>query len=330
MISVIIPMYNEEKFIFNCLDSVVHQIGEKDEIIIVDDGSTDKSKNIVKDFIENNREKNIIYTYQENAGLGSACNTGLKLSKNEYVQFLDADDELSFKLLDKTKKILNESNVDIVIYDFLIQTVDGEIQKEHMELRNGRFSDHKSKSRLLNLPPSAKNKIFKKDIFLKNNIYFPESVWFEDLNTTLKLYLKSEDFYYLSNSYYKYIHRDNSIIHNPNLERNREILPVLKDVLDYYITENAFLLYEEELFELVVRHTLLHAPVRIIKNSNKYDSNLKKILEDIVLGYEKLEKEYFTRKSKKSLKGFTFKEKSLINLFKKRRFKIIYKILKGR
>ena len=89
-ISVVMPVYNAENTIAECIKSVLRSLQDSDELIIVDDGSADNTANICKDYAYSNN--NIIYIYQSNKGTFSARLTGLKYSKGEYISFIDADD----------------------------------------------------------------------------------------------------------------------------------------------------------------------------------------------------------------------------------------------
>ncbi|WP_438319864.1 glycosyltransferase family 2 protein [Edwardsiella tarda] len=107
-ISVVIPMYNKEGFILNCLNSVLNQSCAIDEVIIIDDGSTDNSYNVLIDFIKNNTQFKITIKRQDNAGVSAARNEGIKLSSYEYIAFLDADDEWEYTYIELMKKIIKK------------------------------------------------------------------------------------------------------------------------------------------------------------------------------------------------------------------------------
>lgn len=111
MISVIIPTYNRDQLIRNAVQSVINQTYTNWELIIVDDGSTDKTREVVSEYIE--KDPRIRYFYKENGGQGSARNLGIRESKGDYIAFLDSDDEWEKTKLEKQIKILeNNSNVD--------------------------------------------------------------------------------------------------------------------------------------------------------------------------------------------------------------------------
>ena len=110
-ISIIVPIYNAEKSIVNCIESVLAQTYEKWELLLVDDGSRDLSRQICEQYISNR----IKYFHQENKGVSAARNYGLNNATGDYVIFLDADDELEPNMLEKLLGAISESNADLVI-----------------------------------------------------------------------------------------------------------------------------------------------------------------------------------------------------------------------
>ena len=92
LVSVIIPVYNLENYIGNCLNSIVNQIYNELEILCVDDGSSDRSAEIIRSFCD--KDGRVKYFYQENAGVSAARNSGLEKASGEYIMFLDGDDYL--------------------------------------------------------------------------------------------------------------------------------------------------------------------------------------------------------------------------------------------
>ncbi|WP_252234911.1 glycosyltransferase [Clostridium sp. CH2] len=115
MVSVIIVVYNGEKYIKQAIESVLNQTYKNIELIVVDDGSTDATRKIVEEY------KDVIYIYQENRGEGSARNLGIENSNGKYLAFLDADDLYEFDKIEKQRKILIEDNdIDIVYNDLKV------------------------------------------------------------------------------------------------------------------------------------------------------------------------------------------------------------------
>lgn len=195
LISIIVPCYNCKDVVSRCLDSLINQTYKNIEIIVVDDGSKDDSKKIIKSY----KNKNIYYYYKENGGLSSARNYGIKKANGEYLLFVDSDDYVSDNYVEKLYNSIIDNNSNIAICD--IKRV---------------YSDHESINRMNNniidscMYPAAWNKMYKKSLF--KNIEFPEGKWYEDLGTTPKLTMNNK--YSLVNEpLYYYVQNDKSIMH---------------------------------------------------------------------------------------------------------------------
>lgn len=116
-VSVIIPVFNVEKYISECLYSVINQTLQDIEIILIDDGSTDKSMEIIRDFAS--YDDRITILQQENQGAGAARNKGLEIARGEYLSFLDSDDFFELTMLEQTYNKAKETDVDIVVFNYL-------------------------------------------------------------------------------------------------------------------------------------------------------------------------------------------------------------------
>ena len=121
-LSVIVPVYNVEKYLSRCLTSLINQTLDNIEIIIVNDGSTDKSDEIIREYKKANN--NIIYVTKENGGLSSARNFGLIYATGEYIAFLDSDDYVDRNIYKKMYEKAKETNSDYVECDFIWQYED--------------------------------------------------------------------------------------------------------------------------------------------------------------------------------------------------------------
>jgi glycosyltransferase involved in cell wall biosynthesis len=197
IVSIIIPTYNYGKYIEETLDSIKSQTLIGWECIIIDDGSTDNTKQLVNQYIQN--DKRFLYHYKKNAGLSAARNSGIKLAKGKYIQFLDADDLIENQKLDKQINILESIPYPAVIfgeYQKFYETKDGKQFEEWSEiaqLKNGRQDQFRMKLIEKNrFPPCAP--VFPLEI--AKQIRFDEKLTsYEDWDYWLKL---SEliDFYY--------------------------------------------------------------------------------------------------------------------------------------
>ena len=125
-VSIIIPVYNTEKYLIKCLDSVKNQKMQDFEMIIINDGSIDNSETVVKQYIKDNSDINIKYFKKENGGLSSARNYGVANSCGEYIMFLDSDDYLDTDLLSNLEKYINEK-IDVIKFKAKTVNEDGSV-----------------------------------------------------------------------------------------------------------------------------------------------------------------------------------------------------------
>ena len=170
-VSIIVPIYNVEKYLRQCLDSIVNQTLKDIEIILVDDGSTDSCPSICDEYAS--KDKRIIVIHKQNQGLGAAYNTGLDIAKGEYIGFVESDDFIELNMYEELYKKAVETGVDVVIGGFYF--VNNEVKKPETSILNSvnkDIFDVYSCPQMLNTHSSVWSKIYKKDFLNKNNIKF--------------------------------------------------------------------------------------------------------------------------------------------------------------
>ena len=123
-ISIIVPIYNAEKYLNKCIDSIINQSKKELEIILINDGSTDNSENIIKKY----DDKRIKYFKNKNQGIGKTRNFGIKKATGKYIMFLDSDDYLDKDACKYLFNKIEKENLDIVVCDFY-KDIDGKIEK---------------------------------------------------------------------------------------------------------------------------------------------------------------------------------------------------------
>ncbi len=211
-LSIIIPMYNAEKYIEKCIKSILNQTLEEIEIIIVNDGSTDNSLKMVKKYEEN---KKIIIQNEQNGGSSKARNKGLSLARGKYIYFIDADDYLEEdeKILENLYNIIKKNKFDILIFDYFEDKVG---KKEYIDSTDRTEDLIVNKDFYLRDLMNEKyrgiswNKIIKKSLYTENNINFLENIFMkEDLDVTLKLVYYSSKIGKIKKAYYNYVMHDN-------------------------------------------------------------------------------------------------------------------------
>ena len=211
-INVIIPVYNTEKFLERCLNSVLNQTLRDIEIIVVNDGSTDNSLEIIKKIKET--DARIILINKENEGLTKTRNRGLEIASGKYTYNLDSDDYLEEDtMFEELYNKCENDNLDIVVFDYYNDF--GE-RKEYIKnidisdnslVNKGKYVESLLKS---GAGTSIWGKLIKKEIFIKNNIKFPENIFMgEDLLTSLKLLFFSKKIGKLNKAFYNYVQHEN-------------------------------------------------------------------------------------------------------------------------
>lgn len=211
-VSVIVPVYNAGNYIERCINSIINQTLKEIEIIIVNDGSTDKTMEILEKLLE--QDERISIVHKENGGVSSARNTGLAMAKGEYIYQLDGDDWIEKETLLNCYCLAKKDNLDIVIFDFLIDYDDGnQIIKNDLESLNYALNRNEY-LHLLFLGksfPGIWNKLFKNSLFNEIN-YNEELTLGEDMLVTIELVLKSDRIGKLNIPLIHYIQSPNSIV----------------------------------------------------------------------------------------------------------------------
>lgn len=319
-VSVIVPVFNVERYLKKCLDSIVNQTFSDYEVIMVNDGSTDSSCEIAMKYVESNPSKFKLIT-QKNAGLGAARNTGIENANGDFYLFLDSDDTITSNAINHLFNTATQYNADIVVFDYKLINEDGKELGINSGCKNvsGVTSLETNPSLLLN-HPSACNKFFKCTIFKDTSIRFPTKVWYEDLRTIPKLYIEAEVIVYSNIPLYNYLQRENSIMHSSDINRNAEIIEALDDVLNYYKINNLFDIYKEELEFLAVFHILLMGSVRV--NKLKYNHPLMGEFYNYIL------KEFPNYEENRYVKELTKKERFILSILSKKGYRLLNFFLK--
>lgn len=278
--SFIVPIYNVEQYIKKCVDSLLEQTYKDFEIVLVDDGSTDSSGLIADNYAEK-WPQFITVKHQINKGLGGARNTGIELSKGDYLVMVDSDDYVSEKLLEIVDRYLVQYNNDLLIFDYIVEEEDGSQRVQRLHNITS-YTPITPKQYLLETP-AAWNKIYRASLFKETGVRFPARIFYEDLATSPCFAIYAVNIGVIEEALYHYIQRGTSIMHTSNTQRMTEIIPAAQKVLEYYKQQGKFEEYYEELEYLTIRNVLCSAIQRILEV--KYDDSKIKLLEQFVRGY---------------------------------------------
>lgn len=226
LISVIVPIYNVEKYLSKSLDSIIAAKIDDMEILLINDGSTDSSDQIAKEYASNYPDL-IRYIYQTNHGLGNVRNVGLKESKGKYIASIDSDDTININFFKEALPYI-KNDIDMVIYDWQSITEKESFPTPALDTMIDVDSDYK-KLLYATIMPSACNKIVKKELY--SDIKFAEGKKFEDLSTNPIIILKSNKIKYINKSYYEYMIRPGSIMRTSAGKDMIDIIEMLNDRL---------------------------------------------------------------------------------------------------
>ena len=240
MLSIIIPIYNVEQYLEDCVNSILFQCSDKDEIILVDDGSPDACPQICDRLA--NEYSNIKTIHQKNGGLSAARNTGIRNASGDYLVFLDSDD----KVLPDAVKTINcaikkYSNPDIIAFPFISQRTDKDVCMGRMKYsgirEHGGIEYMLSHCNGAEIWPAWKH-IVKREFILENNLFFPEGRLHEDVFWSSLIWSTgSKNYYYFDKPWYLYNNSREGAITSKIKYRNfkdminnaEEMIPLVKN-----------------------------------------------------------------------------------------------------
>lgn len=307
LITVVVPVYNVEKYLDKCVKSIINQTYKNLEIILVDDGSTDKSGILCDEWEK--KDSRIISLHKENGGLSSARNFGLKSAKGKYVTFVDSDD-----WIDKdTYEIIKNNNADIYIYGINDNYDSGKEIKKVPKIK-GIFDSFEILIHIntfKNLDVSVCNKVFLKSLF--DDIEFPYQKKCEDCYIIYKIIDKATKIYVSDECHYHYFKRMNSITRSKNI--NYDYVYASKQQLEYF--ENKYPKYKYiaksnyAFCNLAIYNTSVIKNIPIIKNDEiNVERNIKKYSKNVIIN------RHIPTKKKIQILIFIFMRKSYNKIIK--------------
>ncbi len=233
LISVVVPCYNVEMFLAECVDSLTAQSYKNLEILLIDDGSKDRTGEIAKDYAS--RFDNIIYHHRENGGLSAARNTGIELSTGEYIAFIDSDDWVETDYFERLYEALSSGHADIAVCGYKKEEMSNEVVAFDRDMV---LSSHEAMKILGDIYPKenvllviACNKLFKKKLF--DNLRFPEGKIHEDEFSAHRIIGSADSVATIAKPLYHYRIRTGSITAQDKSQdiRHRDYLDAMIDRL---------------------------------------------------------------------------------------------------
>ena len=213
-LSIIVPIYNVEPYLAKCLDSLLSQTIGDFEILLVDDGSRDRSGEIAERYAAEHPET-LRCMHVENGGQGRARNLALPLAQGEYVGFIDSDDWIEPDMYEKLYLKALETGADVVYCDFLEHFSDG-----REKVLPAAYQEHP-----LSAAGSSCNKIFRRSLI--GDLRFPEGLWYEDFYFSAIMLVRAAQTAYVQEPLYIYRRGQESTMHNNNAAKNLDILRIM-------------------------------------------------------------------------------------------------------
>lgn len=294
-VSVIVPTYNEEKHIRACLDSIIENDLKEIEIIVINDGSTDSTKEILEEY--KNKYDIIKVIEKENEGQGSARNIGIDLAKGEFITFVDADDEIHNNMLSKMYEKLQKEQADICVCDYFEINKDNKVVKKAIPQK----TEDIKKDYIVSIAGPC-NKLIRTEILKKNSLYFPKTGIYEDIAIVPLIATYTNKIVYLEEPlYYYYIRQGSTMRQTKFNEKLLSIYNVL-DILEKGFKQTGALeQYKEELEFIYIKHLLYAGNGRFLEYKEG-KQEVKKIANIMKLKYPNWRKNKYYKKQSKLFK----------------------------
>jgi len=279
-ISVIVPIYNTEKYLDKCLTSILNQTMQEIEIICVDDCSSDDSCLIVEKFIEQDSRLSLI-RHKENKGPGGARNTGILAARADFLASVDSDDYIKPEMMKTLWDASENGKFDIVCCGFKVVNEEGrEVSSSNIPPQT--IQNASASVNIFSLMGNEFwNKLWRKTLFIDNGLLFPENLYFEDAATTPRLLAKSETIIIIEKYLYSYLRRPDSITRTHSAKHILDGFKVL-EIHQEFLEVNDLLNRHKENFNNYLKANLIYHSNRVL-NSNMSQDEINQYLRYILM-----------------------------------------------
>ena len=296
-VSVVVPVYNVEKYLTECLDSIINQTLEDIEIICVNDGSTDSSLEILNNYAQ--KDKRIIVINKANSGYGNTMNIGINASTGEYIGIIESDDFADKNMFEDLYKTAKENDADIVKSDWYHYWSKNKFSRKNNRISPAKafkLTNSKQDKSLLRIDPSVWSAIYKRDFLNKYNIRFLETpgASYQDLAFSFKVFALAERVILIDKAYL-YYRQDNM---NSSVKSKTKVYCVCDEYneIDRFLDEYPQLKFEYKIQEEINRY-------------NGYVSSVLRIDDSVKPEFVKVFSEHFREEYNTGLLGDEFFKK---------------------
>ena len=284
LLSVIIPVYNVEEYLEQCLDSVINQNLRDIEIICVNDGSTDNSLNILEKFASKDKRVRIIS--KKNGGQASARNLGIRVANGEYIAFVDSDDFIKEDMFSKLYDAAENNDLDLAMCKVsLYDNISGKIDNNAWYYKLGVFENFNKKifnhidtyEFTCNISVTPYNKIYKSSLLKENDIQFPEGLIFEDEKFFYDVYLRAKKISVVDDFLYYYrVNRKGSTVDISKDNDYSDMVSIYKLIRQTFKETGNY-----ENYKVLLANRLIHLELsRFTQTSEKYKEHFFNIMKE--------------------------------------------------
>lgn len=306
LLSIIVPVYNSEKYLKKCVESILNQSYKKLELILVNDGSTDSSQAICNYFLSVDQRR-VKVIHKENEGPSLARKVGLEYANGEYVTFVDSDDYIQKNMYEKMLSIAIDQNADIIQCGYSRVKEDGELIEKHemnYEVVKGQYECSLFYAKQKNVTNYLINKVYRKPLF--DNVEFKNLFAGEDAFVLAQVFLKTLKVITIPDVYYFYVMSEESLCRSPFT--NKKLDTVKAGIYIYEIYKN----YYPDLSDYFSLYICSYAAQNYYEVSQTNWSNKRHLKREMIDIFKKY---YNPEKLKKCSKDISIKRWGLIKIF---------------
>ena len=285
LVSIIVPIYNVEKYLDRCIQSVLNQSYENLEIILVDDGSPDRSSEICDEYRKS--DQRIIVVHKENGGLSDARNAGLILAKGKYIIFLDSDDYIEHTMVEDAVTVLEKNDSDIVIWGYYADFVDEDENLISSKTINPSISGNYLKSdfyevtitnEIIGILGYAWNKMYKKSLLLNNDFKFTKGLsLIEDIEFNGPVLTSAERITFIEKPYVHYMQRSRETLGTKFYENYYELKKMAMNTVESMLSEWGKTDCEISKIKSNLLYNTLKSTTRLLSKAENYTKDEKDI-----------------------------------------------------
>lgn len=253
-ISIVVPVYNLELYVERCLGSLERQTMEDIEVLVVDDGSTDDSPDRIEEFVR--RDSRFKGFTKPNGGHGSACNFGIERATGEYVMLVDGDDWIDEDTSERMYAKAVDADADLLMGNLKYIFSGHTDRHQPIDLEREKLLDERDRARLFMQWATPNARLYRRTLFKDPALRFLPRIIFADVNFAPKSYLAAQRVFYVNEEFYNYdVTRPTQSMKQTD-RRVLNVIPALRDMLDFYRVKFAFRAYESELMHYATRHVV--------------------------------------------------------------------------